>query len=57
VFIDDREFVRLWNTGERFFVLSDGDGIAHLKQTGGERLFLVAESGGKTLYSNLSAAP
>jgi hypothetical protein len=57
VFIDDGEFVRLWNTGGRFFVLSDGDGLAHLKQTAGERLFLVAESGGKTLYANLPAAP
>jgi len=57
VFIDDREFVRLWNTNQRFFVLSDGDGIAHLKETGGQRLFLIAESGGKTVYSNLPAAP
>ena len=54
VFIDDPQFTHLWNSGERYFVLSDGDGIAHLKQSASEgRLYLVAESGGKTLYSNL----
>lgn len=53
VFIDDSDFIRLWNSGQRFFVLSDGDGITHLKQTAANsRLYLVAESGGKTLYSN-----
>jgi 4-amino-4-deoxy-L-arabinose transferase-like glycosyltransferase len=57
VFIDDSQFTSLWNSGERCFVLSDGDGLAHLKQTGGPRLFLVAESGGKTLYSNLPVTP
>ena len=57
VFIDDPQFTRLWNTNQRFFVLSDGDGIAHLKQAGGQRLFLIAESGGKTLYSNLPTGP
>jgi hypothetical protein len=58
VFIDDPQFVRLWNSTQRFFVLSDGDGIAHLKQsTATDRLFLVAESGGKTLYSNLPLTP
>jgi len=54
VFIDDPQFARLCNSTERYFVLSDGDGIAHLKQSASEgRLYLVAESGGKTLYSNL----
>ena len=54
VFIDDPQFARLWNSRERYFVLSDRDGIVHLKQSASEgRLYLVAESGGKTLYSNL----
>jgi hypothetical protein len=57
VFVDDAQFTDLWNTSQRFFVLSDGDGLAHLKQTGGQRLFLIAESGSKTLYSNLPAGP
>src|SRR5260370_12718617 len=54
VFIDDPQFTHLWNSGERYFVLSDRDGIAHLKQSTSEaRLYLLAVSGGKTLYSNL----
>lgn len=53
VFIDDRQFQFLWNSSDRFFVLSDGGGMSHLQQSAeSSRLFLVAESGGKTLYSN-----
>ena len=58
VFIDDRQFQLRWNSSERCFVLSDGDGIRHLQQSAeSSRLFLVAESGGKTLYSNLPSTP
>ena len=54
VFIDDRQFQSLWNSGERYFVLSDGERRSHLQESAASnRLFLVAESGGKTLYSNL----
>jgi hypothetical protein len=54
VFIDDHQFQSLWNSGERYFVLSDGEHKSHLQQSmDGSRLFLVMESGGKTLYSNL----
>jgi len=54
VFIDDRQFQSLWNSGERYFVLSDGEYRNHLQQSVDKsRLFLVADSGGKTLYSNL----
>jgi 4-amino-4-deoxy-L-arabinose transferase-like glycosyltransferase len=54
VFIDDRQFQSLWNSGERYFVLSDGERKSLLQRTvDSSRLFLVAESGGKTLYSNL----
>lgn len=54
VFIDDHQFQTLWNSGERYFVLSDGERKNHLQQsTDSSRLFLVMESGGKTLYSNL----
>jgi hypothetical protein len=58
VFIDDRQFQSLWNSSERYFVLSDGERINHLRDSVERRkLFLVAESGGKTLYSNLPATP
>jgi 4-amino-4-deoxy-L-arabinose transferase-like glycosyltransferase len=58
VFIDDRQFQSLWNSPDRYFVLSDGDGKPHLQHSvEGSRLFLVAESGGKTLYSNLPISP
>jgi Dolichyl-phosphate-mannose-protein mannosyltransferase len=58
VFIDDPQFRSLWNSSERYFVLSDGERIRHLHDSVEERkLFLVAGSGGKTLYSNLPAAP
>jgi len=54
VFIDDRQFQSLWNSGERHFVLSDGEHKSHLQQSmDSGRLFLVMESGSKTLYSNL----
>ncbi|HVH50299.1 MAG TPA: glycosyltransferase family 39 protein, partial [Candidatus Bathyarchaeia archaeon] len=57
VFIDDAQFSRLWDSGQRYFVLSDGDGLAHLKQTASEaRLYPVAEIGGKTLYCNFPVA-
>jgi 4-amino-4-deoxy-L-arabinose transferase-like glycosyltransferase len=58
VFIDDRQFQALWNSPDRYFVLSDGEGKPHLQQSvEGSKLFLVAESGGKTLYSNLPISP
>ena len=58
VFIDDRQFQSLWNSKERCFVLSDGGGMKHLLDSLDRRaLFLVKESGGKTLYSNLPASP
>jgi hypothetical protein len=54
VFIDDHKFQTLWNSGERYFVLSDGEHRSHLQQSmDSSKLFLVMESGGKTLYSNL----
>ena len=54
VFIDDRQFQSLWNSSDRYFVLSDGERIKHLHDSvESQKLFLVKESGGKTLYSNL----
>jgi len=53
VFIDDSRFQSFWNSSNRYFVLTDGPRMAHLKETApSNRLFLVAESGGKSLFSN-----
>jgi 4-amino-4-deoxy-L-arabinose transferase-like glycosyltransferase len=53
VFIDDPQFQFLWNSSERYFVLSDGERISHLRDSvEAQKLFLIAASGGKTLYSN-----
>ena len=54
VFIDDRRFGELWASAERYYVLSDGEGLLRLRsKVDASRLHLVAESGGKTLYCNL----
>jgi hypothetical protein len=53
VFIDDKQFHARWNSNIRYFVLSDGDGLERLQQAAeNDRLYLVKESGGKTLYTN-----
>jgi hypothetical protein len=58
VFIDDRKFQSLWNSNERYYVLSDGERIKHLHDSvESSKLYLVKETGGKTLYSNLPASP
>jgi 4-amino-4-deoxy-L-arabinose transferase-like glycosyltransferase len=54
VFIDDSQFQSLWSSDKRYFVLSDETKLDHVREAApGNRLFLVAESGGKALYSNL----
>jgi 4-amino-4-deoxy-L-arabinose transferase-like glycosyltransferase len=53
VFIGDHEFLARWSSPDRFYVLSDGDGISHLQSlVDSAHLHLILESGGKTLYSN-----
>jgi Dolichyl-phosphate-mannose-protein mannosyltransferase len=53
VFVDDGQFMKLWSSAERFYVLSDGDGLAHLTAVvPSASLYKVAESGGKTLFTN-----
>ena len=53
VFLDDRQFQALWNSSNRYFVLSDETRRKHLQQAAAsDHLFLVAESGTKFLYSN-----
>jgi hypothetical protein len=54
VFIQDNEFLSCWNSLQRYFVLSYESKSQHLHDlVPNDRLFLIAESGGKTLYSNL----
>lgn len=54
VFIDDGKFLKLWSSGSRYYVLSDGENIDHLYSlVDRSDLHLVKASGGKTLYSNL----
>jgi hypothetical protein len=54
VFLDDRQFLSKWSGESRCYVLSDGEGIKRLRSlVDPAHLHLVAESGGKTLYSNL----
>jgi 4-amino-4-deoxy-L-arabinose transferase-like glycosyltransferase len=53
VFIDDLQFQSLWNSGSRYFVLSERSKLKHLQDAApSDKLFLVAESGTKALYSN-----
>jgi len=53
VFINDQQFLAKWSGAGHCYVLSDGDGIVHLRAlVNSAQLHLVAESGGKTLYSN-----
>ncbi|HKN24354.1 MAG TPA: glycosyltransferase family 39 protein [Candidatus Acidoferrum sp.] len=56
VFIGDSQFQSRWNSQDRYFVLTEETTRSHLQQTAAsDRLFLVAESGGKFLYSNQPA--
>jgi hypothetical protein len=53
VLIDDSQFQSLWNSGNRYFVLTETTEEPHLVNSApADRLFLVAKSGGKSLYSN-----
>src|SRR5271165_3324008 len=53
VFIDDEDFSRLWARPERYYIaVKEGD-FQHVRQLiSSDRLHLVAEVGGKALYSN-----
>jgi hypothetical protein len=56
VFIDDREFVRLWSQPQRCYLLVEGPAVTRIEGLiGRSRLHLVESSGGKRLFSNLPA--
>jgi len=54
VFIDDADFVRLWSTGDRYYLAAEDTAPPRLEGlVGRERLRRVAWAGGKALYTNL----
>jgi 4-amino-4-deoxy-L-arabinose transferase-like glycosyltransferase len=56
VFINDSQFRSLWDSNERYYVLTERHTRPHLEQTvRNDRLFLIEGSGGKFLYSNQPA--
>ncbi len=53
VFIGDADFVSRWRGGDRWYVASEDEKVAHLRElVGAEALHPVASAGGKTVYSN-----
>ncbi len=53
VFIGDDEFRRLWAGPQRQFLLAEGGRVSRVRElAGSESLHLVAESGGKFLFTN-----
>lgn len=58
VFIDDARFKTAWRQLERFYLLAFDSDVPHLESlVGRERLIAVAESGGKTLLTNVPLDP
>jgi 4-amino-4-deoxy-L-arabinose transferase-like glycosyltransferase len=53
VFIDDAELKALWSGGQRAYLVVYGTDMPHLKELVGERLHVVASSGGNYLLSNM----
>jgi hypothetical protein len=54
VFIDDRDFQRLWALPQRHYLLIEGPELLRIERlVGSEALHSIAESGGKHLFSNL----
>jgi 4-amino-4-deoxy-L-arabinose transferase-like glycosyltransferase len=52
VFIDDREFARLWQTSERYYLLTEGPQMPRIERLTGGRLHTVKAAGGKYLLTN-----
>jgi 4-amino-4-deoxy-L-arabinose transferase-like glycosyltransferase len=53
VFIDDREFAQLWRTQDRYYLCVEKPRVAAVTRlAGAERMKLVAESGGKFVFTN-----
>ncbi len=52
VFIDDRDFQRLWASPERYYILVEKPSVPRIARLTGAPLQQVAESGGKYLFVN-----
>ncbi len=53
VFINEADFIRLWNGPRRCYAAADSKGLANLTALAGAgALYTLAEAGGKTLVSN-----
>jgi hypothetical protein len=52
VFIDDRDFQRLWASPERYYILVEKPSVGRIASLAGAPLRQVAESGGKYLFVN-----
>ncbi len=54
VFLDDAALQRLWRVPERYYLLANGTAVPRIQRLVGKpQLHVVAESGGKFLFSNL----
>lgn len=52
VFINDAQFQKLWKQPERYYVLAEKPAVPRFERMVGPYLHLVAESGGKFLFTN-----
>jgi hypothetical protein len=53
VFVDDREFARLWGKGERYYLVAEGPQVPRFERLVGKAsLHKVTQSGGKFLFTN-----
>ncbi|MFZ0314309.1 MAG: glycosyltransferase family 39 protein [Candidatus Korobacteraceae bacterium] len=53
VFIDDPQFKELWSTPERYYLVASNAALPRLQRlVGREKLNIVAESGGKFVFTN-----
>jgi hypothetical protein len=53
VFIDDRDFERLWPSAERYYILVEKAAVPRIERLAGSGpLRLIAQSGGKYLFTN-----
>jgi hypothetical protein len=54
VFIDDAEFVKRWQSPQRYYLLSNDGDLQHVRALVGEsRMHVIKHSSGKSLLSNL----
>ncbi len=58
VFINDADFQRLWQTPARYYLVTKLTALSRLTQlVGKSRLHVVAQGGGKIVYTNLPVVP